>query len=281
MRDRSDDDEHPWRQAGSDNLTQVPFQNVEETNNHPAPSQKGVENGNGFQTDTTKKTWNPKNLFWILIPFVIFAICLVTLPTLKPSSQTNRTTSTTGCKYRDLPPRQPFNFQILVGKRWELASEILEGFGWNSGDYVKQMASGTQVSDDWKWTVTSVTSDAKPVITLQETASVQKDPNTEPPAKYVKALSLADTYANKYHYSRLRVFENLSTGKDKVSPDAARYAWDHVTADFNANALAEARTEKYYSCASDTEVRESLSRTDSAFTPDEIDYAMEHLNDQQ
>jgi hypothetical protein len=63
------------------------------------------------------------------------------------------------------------------------------------------------------------------------------------PAEYESALSKADTYANMMHMSKAGLFDqHTSEYGEQFSAEAAQYAVDNVVADWNANALAKAKT---------------------------------------
>jgi hypothetical protein len=67
---------------------------------------------------------------------------------------------------------------------------------------------------------------------------------------------------------------------EKFSPDAAQYAVDNVIADWNANALAKAKTYQDTMSMSPEAIRSQLvSSYGEKFTEAEADYAIQHLND--
>jgi hypothetical protein len=67
---------------------------------------------------------------------------------------------------------------------------------------------------------------------------------------------------------------------EKSSPEAAQYAVDNVQADWNANALAKAKSYRDQMSMSPAAIRDQLaSAYGEKFTPAEADYAIQHLND--
>jgi RPA family protein len=67
---------------------------------------------------------------------------------------------------------------------------------------------------------------------------------------------------------------------EQFAPEAAQYAVDNVQADWNANALAKARTYRDMAAMSPAAIRDQLtSEYGEEFTAAEADYAIAHLDD--
>jgi hypothetical protein len=63
------------------------------------------------------------------------------------------------------------------------------------------------------------------------------------PTEYKSALKKADSYANTMHMSKKGVYNQLTSDYgEKFSKEAAQYAVDNVKADWDANALAKAKS---------------------------------------
>ena len=67
---------------------------------------------------------------------------------------------------------------------------------------------------------------------------------------------------------------------EQFTPEAAQYAVDNVQADWNANALAKAKTYREMAAMSPAAIRDQLtSEYGERFTAEEADYAIAHLDD--
>ena len=82
------------------------------------------------------------------------------------------------------------------------------------------------------------------------------------------------------HMSKKGVYNQLvSEYGEKFSPEAAQYGVDNVKADWNANALAKAKTYQDTMNMSPAAIRNQLtSDAGEKFTEAEADYAIQHLN---
>ena len=83
------------------------------------------------------------------------------------------------------------------------------------------------------------------------------------------------------HMSKRGVYDQLvSEYGEKFSAAAAQYAIDNVKADWNANALAKAKTYQDTMNMSPAGIHDQLtSAYGEKFTQSEADYAIQHLND--
>ena len=83
------------------------------------------------------------------------------------------------------------------------------------------------------------------------------------------------------HMSKAGLYNQLTSEYgEKFSPEAAQYAIDNVQADWNANALAKAKSYQTTMSMSPEAIRDQLtSEYGEQFTPEEADYAIQHLND--
>ena len=74
--------------------------------------------------------------------------------------------------------------------------------------------------------------------TIKIIYSLGKEPSTE----YKNALKKAETYSNTMHMSKQGIYDQLTSEYGEQFPaDAAQYAIDNMTADWNANALSKAK----------------------------------------
>lgn len=103
----------------------------------------------------------------------------------------------------------------------------------------------------------------------------------EIPAEYSSALVKAQSYAELMHMSKAGIYDQLTSQYgEKFSPEAAQYAIENMTADWNANALAKAKLYQDTMAMSPDAIHDQLtSEYGEKFTPAEADYAIAHLND--
>ncbi|MDX9778627.1 MAG: Ltp family lipoprotein [Patescibacteria group bacterium] len=131
------------------------------------------------------------------------------------------------------------------------------------------------------------TNNEKPVETekteIIPTPQEKPEPTKEAsvPAEYKSALNKATMYAKTMHMSKQGVYDQLvSEYGEKFSADAAQYAIDNMTADWNANALVKAKTYQDTMNMSPSAIHDQLtSAYGEKFTKSEADYAIQHLND--
>lgn len=81
------------------------------------------------------------------------------------------------------------------------------------------------------------------------------------------------------HMSKAGIFNQLTSEYgEKFTEDEAQYAVDHVSADWNANALAKAKTYQDTMSMSPEAIRDQLtSEYGEKFTAEEAEYAVSHL----
>lgn len=98
--------------------------------------------------------------------------------------------------------------------------------------------------------------------------------------EFTAALGSAETYANDMHMSKAAIYDQLiSKSGDKFPEDAAKYAVDHVKADWNKNALESAKTYQKDMNMSTAEIKDQLtSNSGDKFTPEEAQYAVDNLS---
>ncbi|NLR31101.1 Ltp family lipoprotein [Levilactobacillus tujiorum] len=114
------------------------------------------------------------------------------------------------------------------------------------------------------------------------TEAVSSSKKSSVPAEYEAALNKAETYADSMDMSEKGIHDQLtSDAGEQFSEKAATYAMDHLTdVDWNANALAKAKTyQKEMSMSSDA-IRDQLtSSAGEQFTSEQANYAVSHLDD--
>ncbi|MDU3821188.1 MAG: Ltp family lipoprotein [Cutibacterium granulosum] len=99
------------------------------------------------------------------------------------------------------------------------------------------------------------------------------------PVEYQNALESAETYVDM-NMSKKGLYDQLkSKDGDQFPPEAAKYAVEHVKADWKANALESAKMYQKEQHMSKSAIREQLtSSSGDQFTQSEADYAIKHLS---
>jgi hypothetical protein len=111
---------------------------------------------------------------------------------------------------------------------------------------------------------------------------VQEEPaEPEVPVEYANALTKAQSYSEIMHMSKAGIYDQLTSEYgEKFSAEAAQYAVDTMSADWNANALAKAKDYQNTMAMSPDAIWDQLtSEYGEKFTSQEADYAIAHLND--
>ncbi|MDK8450954.1 Ltp family lipoprotein [Corynebacterium mastitidis] len=99
------------------------------------------------------------------------------------------------------------------------------------------------------------------------------------PTEYKTALRKAETYSETMHMSKQGIYDQLTSEyAEKYSPEAAQYAVDTMTADWNANALEKAKDYQESMAMSPDAIYDQLtSDYGEKFTPEEAQYAVDNL----
>lgn len=99
------------------------------------------------------------------------------------------------------------------------------------------------------------------------------------PTAFTSALHKAQTYSDTMRMSKQGIYDQLTADAgDKFKPEAAKYAVDHVKADWNKNALEKAKSYQKDQDMSPDEIRDQLtSNAGEKFTQEQTDYAVNHL----
>lgn len=82
------------------------------------------------------------------------------------------------------------------------------------------------------------------------------------------------------HMSKQGIYDQLTSEYgEKFPAEAAQYAVDHLQADYNANALAKAKSYQEMMSMSSAAIYDLLvSSAGEKFTPEEAQYAIDNLN---
>lgn len=103
----------------------------------------------------------------------------------------------------------------------------------------------------------------------------------EPSTEFKNALRKAESYSNTLNMSKQGIYDQLTSQYgEKFPADAAQYAIDNLTVDFNANALKKAKSYQKTMSMSKSAIYDQLtSQYGEKFTAVEAQYAIDHLED--
>lgn len=115
-------------------------------------------------------------------------------------------------------------------------------------------------------------SQSKPAATSSQSAE-------SVPKEWQAALNSAQEYSDSQYMSKQDIYQQLtSQDGDKYPADAAKYAVDHVKADWNQNALKTAQEYQSEGDMSNAEIADQLSSPyGDMFTAEQAQWAVEHL----
>jgi len=113
--------------------------------------------------------------------------------------------------------------------------------------------------------------------TIEIVYSLGKEPSME----YKNALKKAESYSDTMHMSKQGIYDQLTSEYGEQFPaDAAQYAIDNMTADWNANALSKAKSYQETMNMSKQAIYDQLtSEYGEQFTKSEAQYAIDHLDE--
>lgn len=113
----------------------------------------------------------------------------------------------------------------------------------------------------------------------REATPVADEPDNPVPTEHHSALRQADVYANSMHMSKQGLYDQLTSEYGgQFTAEAAQYAVDNVSADWNANALEKARTYQESMDMSPGAIYDQLiSPYGEKFTVAEADFAIANL----
>jgi len=219
-------------------------------------------------------------------------------------------------KDETLDPGKTVKIKVVKGKADGADVEMPDLIGKNCGEAYSDLDflglevdissdSGKAVIDKTNWTVLEQKPSAgekvregsvvELVVTKSEKESAKTDEATEQasdaaaqepkkqaesvPTEYKTALKKAEQYASVMHMSKQGIYDQLTSEYgEKYSADAAQYAVDNMSADWNANALAKAKEYQEVMSMSPAAIYDQLvSEYGERFTPEEAQYAIDNL----
>lgn len=115
--------------------------------------------------------------------------------------------------------------------------------------------------------------------TSDQTSDQTPDSNDDVSTEYESALSRAMHYSDMMYMSKAAIYDQLTSEYgERFSPEAAQYAIDNMTADWNYNALQKAKNYQNTMNMSPDAIHEQLtSEHGDQFTSEEADYAVSNI----
>lgn len=144
-------------------------------------------------------------------------------------------------------------------------------------------SSTTRVIPDPPEQEVAVTEPADAVVTPVSEATeeevVTSEPSNSVPAEHTAALRSAQNYDRIMDMSKQGLFDQLTSEYGgQFTAEAAQYAVDHIDADWNANALAQAESYQDMNMSPAGIHDQLTSAYGGQFTTEQADYALANLN---
>lgn len=160
--------------------------------------------------------------------------------------------------------KKPFYKRIWF---WVIIVVLVAGIGGSLGT---DKESATKTSSSHSVTESSNNTSA----TIEEL-----DTNENVPSDYKSALTQADSYSKTMHMSKQGIYDQLiSEYGGQFTAEAAQYAIDNVSADWNANALASAENYSNTLHLSKAGIYDQLiAEAGDKFTAEEAQYAIDTI----
>lgn len=111
------------------------------------------------------------------------------------------------------------------------------------------------------------------------TVTVHYSKGKEPTMEDKNALAKAESYSSMMHMSKAAIYDQLTSSYVEGFPaESAKYAVDHLVADYKANALEKAKDYQTSMNMSRSAIYEQLTSSyGEKFTAEEAQYAVDHL----
>ncbi|WP_339350931.1 excalibur calcium-binding domain-containing protein [Bifidobacterium indicum] len=141
----------------------------------PVPNGEDQGNAGGRRRGKgKKKPWYKRTWVWIVVAVVLILGLAFGQGGSKEASAPASSKSTQPAVSQ--PAKETFDMQTLVGRKWDEASRTLTDHHWTTTDYTVQTDDGKTPILDSNWTVTGVSADTKPVISLRHDTATQPAP---------------------------------------------------------------------------------------------------------
>lgn len=156
---------------------QVPYEGDGQESAGPDPGNGGMNPQHGVGKDK-KKPWYKRTWVWV-VAAVLLIIGLATGQGGSKDASAPASSSQTQPAVSQ-PAKETFDLQTLVGRKWDEASRTLTDHHWTTTDYTVQTDDGKTPILDSNWSVTGVSADVKPVISLRHDTAAQRAPAPAP-----------------------------------------------------------------------------------------------------
>lgn len=150
--------------------------------------------------------------------------------------------------------------------KYDLCGDLLYHCDWKEKIAEKKQKEDRQKQKDQRQAQSS-----------SQQSNQQRENKPKIPSEWTAALNSAQSYADNMHMSKMGIYNQLiSSAGDKFPPQAAKYAVDHVKADWNRNALETAKSYRENVNMSNEDIKQQLI-SEEKFTQQETNYALQHL----
>lgn len=171
---------------------------------------------------------------------------------------------------------------IAVAQADDTASENITSHMTQSDNSTSDSSADTDTVNADIANVDMINTDPETVSLLStsdQTSDQTPDSNNDISTEYESALSRAMHYSDIMYMSKAAIYDQLTSEYgERFSPEAAQYAIDNMTADWNYNALQKAKNYQNTMNMSPDAIREQLtSEYGDQFTSEEADYAVSNI----
>ncbi len=167
---------------------------------------------------------------------------------------------------------------IVTAQADDTASENITSRETQSDNSTSDSSSATDTVNTDMTNVDRINTDQE-TTSLPSTSDQTSNSNNDVSTEYESALSKAMHYSDIMYMSKAAIYDQLTSEYgERFSPEAAQYAIDNMTADWNYNALQKAKNYQNTMNMSPDAIREQItSEYGDQFTSEEADYAVSNI----
>ena len=118
--------------------------------------------------------------------------------------------------------------------------------------------------------------ESKEYPAVEETTNTSTTPDIPP--EYKAAYDRAESYCTTSNLSKTGLYNQLTSFIEAFPPEAASYAVENISCDWNNNALEQAKSYRNTLSMSNQAIYDQLISDFEGFTPAEAQYALDNLD---
>lgn len=175
--------------------------------------------------------------------------------------------------------KNDFNYCIIVySDKGNSGAYAIEGIVNKDVEFEIDENGDYSLGDTSNCTVYTPTDNGK-LKEVEQTEEPEPAEDDDVPTEYKSALNSANSYSEIMHMSKAAIYDQLiSEYGDQFTEDAAQYAIDNMTADWNENALKSAESYSENMHMSKAAIYDQLiSEYGDKFTKEEAQYAIDNI----